>query len=119
MLNERQKKLGWQRWLILVAFLAVVGFTGLQTVRTVRHMNHTQFRRDEEIHGWMTIGYLAHSYRVPPEVLKAAVGLPDSPPDTRPLAEIAKAQGRSLDELSTSLQEAIARARFSQEGGQP
>ena len=102
---------GWKRWLVLGAFIFVLGFTGLQTLRTVRHLSQAQYRRDEEIHGWMTIGYLAHSYHVPPPVLKQALGLPDSPVDTRPLSEIAKSQGRSLNELIVSLQTVITQAR--------
>ncbi len=113
MLNEKPKRVGWQRWLILLAFLVVVGFTGLQALRTVRHLTHAQYQRDEEIHGWMTLGYLGHSYHVPPQVLQQALGLPESPPDTRPLGAIAKAQGRSLDELIASLQAAITQARSS------
>jgi hypothetical protein len=104
---------GWKRWLVLIAFIFVLGFTALQAVRTMRHFIGGQYQRDEEMHGWMTLGYLGHSYRVPPQVLQQALGLPASPPDTRPLARIAKAQGRSLDELIVSLQAAITQARSS------
>jgi hypothetical protein len=105
------KGLGWRRGLVLVAFILVLGFTGLNAFRVVRHLTSGQYQRDEEIHGWMTIGYIGHSYHVPPQIIQQALGLPESPPDTRPLLEIAKSQSRSLDELTASLQDAITQAR--------
>jgi hypothetical protein len=105
------KGLGWKRGLALVAFILVLWFTGLNVFRVVRHLTPRQYQRDEEIHGWMTIGYLGHSYHVPPQILQQALGLPESPPDTRPLLEIAKSQNRSVNELTASLQDAITQAR--------
>jgi hypothetical protein len=105
------KGLGWRRGLMLLAFILVVGFTGLNVFRVARHLTHGQYERDEEIRGWMTIGYIGHSYHVPPQIIQEALGLPESPPDTRPLSEIARAQDRSVDELTASLQDAIMKAR--------
>ena len=103
--------LGWRRGLVLVAFILVLGFTGLNAFRVVRHLTSGQYQRDEEIRGWMTIGYIGHSYHVPPQIIQQALGLPESPPDTRPLLEIAKSQNRSVNELTASLQDAITQAR--------
>jgi hypothetical protein len=97
---------------MLVAFIIVLGFTGLNVLRVVRHLTPGQYRRDEEIHGWMNLGYLGHSYHVPPQILQQALGLPESPPDTRPLREIAKAQQRSVADLKGSLEEAITQFRL-------
>ena len=58
----------------------------------------------------MNIGYVAHSYRVPPHVLHQALGLPPKP-DKRPLRRIAKAQNRTMDEVRAILQDAIIQAR--------
>lgn len=110
-LFQSLKRLRWQRGLILAAFILVLGFTALNALRVVRHLTRGQYQRDEEIHGWMTIGYIGHSYHVPPQIIQQALGLPESPPDTRPLREIAKAQNRSIDELTASLQDAITKAR--------
>jgi hypothetical protein len=115
----RLKELRWRRWLVLVAFFIVVGFTALQALRTVHHFTNGKYQGDEEIHGWMTLGYLGHSYHVPPQVLQQALGLPESPPDTRPLARIAKAQGRSLEELIVNLKAAVMQARSSLHEGPP
>lgn len=100
----------WKQWLALTAFILVLGFTGLHVVRIARELIYWQYHRDEEIRGWMTIGYVAHSYRVPPHILHQALGLPDRP-DRRPLREIAKSQNRSMDEIRAILQDAITHAR--------
>jgi hypothetical protein len=105
------KALGWRRGLVLTAFIIVLGFTGLNVFRVVRHLTPGQYQRDEEIHGWMTIGYIGHSYHVPPQIVQEALGLPESPPDTRPLRDIAKAQNRSVDELIATLRVAITKER--------
>jgi hypothetical protein len=108
---ERVKSLNWRQWLLLVAFLFVVGFTGLHAFRFVRSTVYWHRHRDETIRGWMTIGYVAHSYHVPPYILYEALGLPNKPPDRRPLREIAKAQNRSIEETRAVLQDAIVHAR--------
>ena len=68
-------------------------------VRAVRPAIYWHYHQDEPIRGWMNVGYVAHSYHVPPHVLYRALGLPHKPPDKRPLREIAKAQNRSMDEI--------------------
>ena len=60
----------------------------------------------------MSVGFVTHSYHVPPHLLLMAIGLPSgASPDTRLLATIASAQGRSLDRLQADLQYAIVHAR--------
>ena len=100
-----------RQWLVLAAFLFIIGFTGLHAFRFVRDAVYWSYHRDEEIRGWMPVGYVAHSYRVPPHVLYQALGLPHRPPDKRPLREIARAQNRSMDEVKAVLQDAIVHAR--------
>lgn len=100
-----------RQWLVLAAFLLVLGFTGLHAFRFVRDAVYWHYHRDEQIRGWMPVGYVAHSYRVPPHVLYQALGLPHKPPDKRPLSEIARAQNRSLDEVRAILENAIIHAR--------
>jgi hypothetical protein len=101
----------WQQWLVVVFFLLVAGFTAYRAVHTVRRVVYWQAHRDEPIRGWMTVGFVAHSYRVPPRVLYDALGLPDRPRDRRPLREIAKEQHRAIDEVRAILQDAITQAR--------
>jgi hypothetical protein len=105
------KAFGWRQWLVVGVFLLFAGFTAFHAVHVARGVIHWRARRDEPIRGWMTVGYVAHSYRVPPHVLYLALGLPHRPPDRRPLRNIARAQRRSLDELRAILQHAIVHAR--------
>lgn len=100
------------RPLLLVAFILALGFTGLYVFRTVREAMYWHQHRDEPIQDWMTIGFVAHSYHVPPHVLSMAIGLPPGPPpDMRPIGSIATAQGRSVAQLTALLQYAIVHAR--------
>jgi hypothetical protein len=105
------RKFRWPQWLILAAFLVVLCFTGLHAVRTARDASYWRHHREEPIRGWMTVGYVAHSYRVPPHVLYEALGLPPKPPDKRPLRRIARSQNLTMDQVRAALQEAILHAR--------
>ncbi len=73
----------------------------------MRHVGPGPYKSDEEIRDWMSIGYIAHSYHVLPQILQQALGLPEFPPDKRPLKQIANAQNRSLEDLTTTLEETI------------
>jgi hypothetical protein len=103
--------LGRRQWIVVVAFLLVLFFTGFFAVRTVHRVIYWRYHQDETIRPWMTVGYIAHSYRVPPYVLHKALGLPYRPPDRRPIREIARSQNRSVDEVIAELQDAIIHAR--------
>jgi hypothetical protein len=105
------KHLGKLQWLLIAGLLLSVALTGLFAFRSIRHAIYWHRHRDEPIKGWMTVHYVARSYRVPPHVLYRAIGLPPRPPDKRPLREIARAQHRPLSELIAQLEEAIVRAR--------
>lgn len=99
----------WRRVLI-VLFLLVLALTGYQIVRTVSSAIYWQHHRDEPIARWMSVGYVAHSYHVPPWVLERAIGLPQRP-DHRPLGRIADQTGQSFFTLQARLQYAIMHAR--------
>jgi len=104
------KKFSSRQWLVLLAFVVAVSFTGLFAVRTVRRAIYWHYHQDEPIRPWMNLGYIAHSYSVPPWVLHQALGLPPQP-DRRPIREIARAQNRSVDEVIAILQNAIVHSR--------
>jgi hypothetical protein len=104
------KKLSRQQWLVVLAFVLVVSFTGLFAVRTVRRAIYWHYHQDEPIRPWMNLGYIAHSYNVPPWVLHQALGLP-SQPDRRPIRQIAREQNRSVEEVIAKLQDAIVHVR--------
>jgi hypothetical protein len=100
-----------RKWLAF-AFAAALAFTGFHVFHVVRDALYWNQHRDEPIEGWMSVGFVAHSYHVPPHILFMAIGLPPGPPpDKRPLATIARAQGRSIDQIRAALQYAIIHAR--------
>jgi hypothetical protein len=107
------KNPGWRQWLVVLAFVLVVSFTGIFAVRTVRRAIYWHYHQDEPIRPWMSLGYIAHSYSVPPWVLHQALGLPPKPgrPDRRPIRDIAREQNRSVDEVIAILQDAIVHSR--------
>ena len=69
--------------------------------------------REQAIEGWMTPGYVARSWDVPPEVIRAALPPPsDLHPGTRPtLDRIAEDAGIPLPDLIAALTAAIDGAR--------
>src|ERR1035437_5658969 len=79
MINWRSHS--WYQWLIVALFLLVAGFTLSKSVHTVREVIYWQAHQDEPIRGWMSVGYVAHSYRVPAEVLSLSLGLSLKQPD--------------------------------------
>lgn len=105
------KNLNWRQGVVALAFLLSLSVAVFFVIRAVRPAIYWHYHQDEPIHGWMNVGYVAHSYHVPPHVLYLALGLPHKPPDKRPLTEIAKAQNRSMDEIRTVLMDAIVHAR--------
>ncbi len=106
---ENTQKFGWRQWLMMLGFglsLAVVIFF---TIRSFRQA--PRFRMDEPIRPWMSLPYIARSYRVPPYVLYDALGIPLQRHDRRPLSFIAAMQNRSVAYIIVELQNAIVHAR--------
>ena len=66
--------------------------------------------RDQPVAGWMTPGYVAHSWDLPPEAVQRALG-PGTDLRGRTLDEIAAAQGRDPAALVAALEAAIAAHR--------
>ncbi len=88
--------------LLLLGFAAVLGLTlhfGIRTLGfTLYWMDPAH--RDQTLAGWMTPGYVAMSYDIPPPLLAPALfELPGSPPDHTTMAEIAKNHGTTLQAL--------------------
>ena len=106
------KNFSWKQWLMLTAFILVIGFTGFQIYRTYERAVYWQAHRDEPIAEWMPVHYVANSYHVPPPVLFDTLKFKPKPGERRkPLGEIAVSQGRSFDELKADLEKAIAEFR--------
>ena len=97
-------------WLLIAAMGFAAAFTTFYVVRSVREFLFWQQHSDEPIQPWMSIGFVAHSYHVPPPVLHDAMGLPPRP-DHRPLERIAASQGVAYTVLRDRLYRAIAQSR--------
>ena len=113
------KRLGWKQWVAIAALALVVAVTALFAVRTVRRAMYWRLHRDEVIRPWMSVPYVAHSYRVPPHVLYEALRIPPMTRDRRPIKEIAREQNRPVDAVISDLQNAIARERSLHPPGAP
>ena len=100
-----------RQWLLTAAFAVALVWTGLFAVRASRHVRPLRAAADEPIRPWMSIPYVAHSYHVPPQVLFQALDLPFNPRDRRPIGKIARAQGRSIQDVEALLRQAIIHAR--------
>src|SRR5438128_10023953 len=102
------KHLVRKQWFAVAVLAVVLLITSLFAVRTVRRAVYWSFHRDETIRPWMSVPYVAHSYRVPPHVLYEALGIPHPPHDRRPIRELAHEQNRPAEELIAVLEKAIA-----------
>ena len=105
----------FKQWLALAALVTMLGFTGYFVFRVVRFTTYYDRSSEEQIRGWMRVEHIARSHGVPPEVLYEALGLPAGSRDPRPLGEIARATGRSLEEVEVTLTAAIADYRAEHE----
>lgn len=105
------KNLSWRQWAVALTFLLFLSVGIFFVVRAVRPAIYWHYHQDEPIRPWMNVGYVAHSYHVPPHVLYQALGLPPRPPDKRPLRDIARAQNRTVAEVIAVLKDAIVHAR--------
>lgn len=104
------------RWLTL-AFLLTLTLALVFTIRAGVFFVYWQQHQDEPIEGWMTVRYVARSYRVDPKIVHDAIGLPRTGPDRRPLIRIAREDGKPLDQITERVLEAIRANRIAR--GQP
>ena len=83
----------------------------LFSARFVLHLRDPRPPADTAIAGWMTPGYVAHSWRVPPEVLAATLEIERKPGKPRTLDQIAADRGVSVNQLIRDIEAAIATFR--------
>lgn len=100
-----------RRLLLIVALVMVSLFTVNFAVRALNHGRRFRERTDEPIQSWMNVPYISRAYRVPPQVIAAAIGLTPEQRDRRPIQEIASEQGRTSEALIADIMAAITRAR--------
>ncbi|MEJ1992643.1 MAG: hypothetical protein P8X50_13365 [Maritimibacter sp.] len=92
-----------------VLLALALGATVFFSVRAVVFSRHWQdpAYRELRIEGWMTPGFVAHSWHVPPEVVIDAVDAPRDPGHPITFDELAAEQGVTLNEVITRANEAI------------
>ncbi|MBO6725362.1 MAG: hypothetical protein JJ911_06835 [Rhizobiaceae bacterium] len=117
------KNLVRQLWqnnrLLLIAFTVAVALTLFFAIRTAAFFIYWSNHQNVEIEGWMTIGYVAHSYRVPPPELQKAMGYDPRQPERRPLGRIARDTGEPLPRLIARVEAAIETARQAMQDRRP
>jgi hypothetical protein len=99
------------RWLTL-SFLITLTLALVFIIRAGVFFVYWQQHQDEPIQGWMTVRYVAHSYRVDPRIVHDAIGLPETGPDHRPLIVIARENGKPLDQITERVLAAIKADRI-------
>jgi hypothetical protein len=97
-----------------LASLVALAFIG----RLVFGLLYWQAHREEPIAGWMTVGYVGHSWGISPRAIDAAAGLP--PPAGRPwtLQEIADARGVPVETVVAEVRAAVDRLRAAEGAGE-
>jgi hypothetical protein len=103
----------YRRRLLFAALLLVSVLTVNFAVRAFDHGRRFHARADEPIQAWMNVPYISRAYRVPPQVVAAAIGLRPEQRDRRPIQEIAQEQGRDPATLIADIMAAIERERAS------
>ncbi|GKY87600.1 hypothetical protein [Sinisalibacter aestuarii] len=105
--------------LLLAAALVACAYFGTRAVVFSLYW-HDPAHREQEIAAWMTPGYIAHSWRVPREVVLGALGAPVPPPDgPMNLEDLAAYRGMSVEALIAEAEAAIAAFRADHPEGAP
>jgi hypothetical protein len=107
-----------QNRVLLIAFGLALFVTALFGVRLVVHAVYWSGRRDAELAGWMTIGYVAQSYRVERDDLARAVGVEPGFDQRLTIAEIAERTHQSVNEVEEALLAAIQARRAEDVSGE-
>jgi len=105
----------WQHHkLLILGFLAALLLTAFLFMRLIADVVYWPQHRDAEISGWMTIGYVAHSYDVEKEILTIALNIESDIRKHLTLKAIADAQDIPLLDLRNHLLDAILAERSDQ-----
>ncbi len=72
-------------------------------VRLALHVLHWNNAAATLPEPWMTPRYVAHSWRIPPQEIRTALGIPDELVRRQTLKDIARQQGRSVEEVIADL----------------
>lgn len=104
----------WRRWaiaalvLVLVVGIVLAASSALRMGRRGRGPPPPRQTDVTQIAGWMTVPYVSRTYRVPPEEVARAVGVPLDRAERQSIDELARGQGRPTDEVVTSVRDAVS-----------
>ncbi len=101
------KKLWRDHKLLVLGFMAALILTTILFVRLIADVVYWPQHQDETISGWMTVGYVAHSYDVDKAGLIEILGIEADLRRHLTLKAIADAQDMSLAELRNILLKAV------------
>jgi hypothetical protein len=92
-LNQRKKN--WLAALAICVGVILIAFFGLRTWHQIDFAERVQRGevRVETLKGWMTLPYIAHTFKVPETELRTALGLPASGHEERSLRQWFDAAG--------------------------
>ena len=103
----------------LIACAVTLFFAGRLTVKVIYWSNPAH--HNQAVEPWMTVGYIARSWRLDGREIDALAGLPlpEVKGHPQPLSEIAKQLGVPVQDLIAEVEKAIATLRFqaAQEAG--
>ena len=109
------KKLWSDHKLLVLGFLGALILTTILFVRLIADVAYWPQHQDEPISGWMTVGYVAHSYDVDKDGLIEALGIETDLRRHLTLKAIADAQDMSLTELRNALLKAVIDQRVTRD----
>ena len=102
------KRLWRDHRLLTAAFLVAGALTTFFAIRLVASWIYWNdpARRDVEIAGWMTPRYVAHSWRLPPEIVAETLGLDRHAGSPPTFAELAAERGVTVEDLAARIESA-------------
>ncbi len=95
--------------ILLVAALVGALMAGWSGYRLYNQLTRPARETDvSKIEAWMTLGYIVRTYRVPPDQLVRALGVPPEVSGRRTLLEIADTSGRPVEEVVADARRIVA-----------
>ena len=108
------KALWQQHKLLILGFITALLLTAYLLLRLIADFVYWPQHRDAEISGWMTVGYVAHSYSIDKQILINALGIEEDLHRHLTLKSIADAHETALPDLRDRLLSTIETERSSQ-----
>ncbi len=106
-----------RRRFLRIAFGLALAITVLLGARVVARLFYFSRHAREPLAGWMPLGYVARSYGVPLDALRAQLGLATGARDRRPIQQIAAERGIPTSQFIGEVEQALARLDAYPAGG--